>query len=228
MTAIELTDRPAIDRTSRRGSIVLVLLVAVILIAAAAGLVIIGKDRAGPYILVLLSVLGIIGVFSLFAVASGILRIAGEEANPVLKPVVDGANDGIVVTDANGRVLYANSAYRTLVNAVDPNDVRPVERAFIGDPNVSEAVFRLLRAAREGRRLQEEVRVAGLRNEPAKWIRLRIRPLSDDAKASRITVWTVADVTRERERQENVFQELQQAIDYLDHAPVGFFSAETA
>jgi two-component system cell cycle sensor histidine kinase/response regulator CckA len=226
MMALELTDRPAIDRTSRRGSIVLVLLVALILIAAAAGLVIIGRERAGPYILVLLSVLGMIGVFSLFAVASGILRIAGDEANPVLKPVVDGAGDGIVVTDANGRVLYANAAYRALVNAVDPNDVRPVERAFIGDPNVSEAVFRLLRAAREGRRLQEEVRVAGPRNEPARWIRLRIRPLVDDGKSSRVTVWTVADVTRERERQENVFQELQQAIDYLDHAPVGFFSAE--
>ena len=35
-----------------------------------------------------------------------------------------------------------------------------------------------------------------------------------------------SDVTRERERQENVFQELQHAIDYLDHAPAGFFSVD--
>jgi two-component system cell cycle sensor histidine kinase/response regulator CckA len=41
-----------------------------------------------------------------------------------------------------------------------------------------------------------------------------------------MTVWSLADVTRELERHENVFQELQQAIDYLDHAPAGFFSAE--
>ena len=33
-------------------------------------------------------------------------------------------------------------------------------------------------------------------------------------------------MTRERERQENVFQELQHAIDYLDHAPAGFFSVD--
>src|SRR5262249_57804474 len=39
-----------------------------------------------------------------------------------------------------------------------------------------------------------------------------------------LTAWSLADVTRERERQENVFQELQHAIDYLDHAPAGFFS----
>ena len=39
-------------------------------------------------------------------------------------------------------------------------------------------------------------------------------------------MWTVADVTRDRERHENVFQELQHAIDYLDHAPAGFFSID--
>ena len=43
---------------------------------------------------------------------------------------------------------------------------------------------------------------------------------------ARMTVWSIADVTRDLERQENVFQELQHAIDYLDHAPAGFFSAE--
>ena len=39
--------------------------------------------------------------------------------------------------------------------------MRPVERVFIGDPDASEAIYRLLKAAREGQRLQEEVRVAG-------------------------------------------------------------------
>src|ERR1700748_102411 len=101
MSAYELTERPAVDRTGRRGSIILVLVVALVLIAAAAGLVIVGRERAGSYILVLLSVLGMIGVFSLFAVAAGILRVAVDESNPVLRAVVDGAVDGIVVTDSN-------------------------------------------------------------------------------------------------------------------------------
>ncbi len=35
-------------------------------------------------------------------------------------------------------------------------------------------------------------------------------------------------MTAERERQENVFQELQHAIDYLDHAPAGFLSINPA
>jgi two-component system cell cycle sensor histidine kinase/response regulator CckA len=54
-------------------------------------------------------------------------------------------------------------------------------------------------------------------------LRLRVQPLDDSGKMS---VWSVADITRDRERQENVFQNLQHAVDYLDHAPAGFFSAD--
>ena len=140
--------------------------------------------------------------------------------------MVDAASDGILVTDARGRVLYANAAYLELIGATDANDVRPIERAFIGDPDVSEAVYRLLNAAREGRRLQEEVRIGAHRGETGRWLRMRVRPLGAARREARMTVWSLADVTRELERQENVFQELQHAIDYLDHAPAGFFSAE--
>ncbi len=218
--------RGAVDQTERGGSIGLVLLVALALVGAAVGLLFIGRGDAELYILGILAALATAGVFSLFAYASGILRFSGRESgNPLIKAIADGAVDGIVVTDSAGRVLYANSAYRDLVDATDPHEVRPIERVFIGDPDVSESVYRLLKASREGRKLQEEVRVPGLNGEPARWLRLRVRPLAD-GKNAHTTVWTIADVTRDRERQENVFQELQHAIDYLDHAPAGFFSAD--
>jgi two-component system, cell cycle sensor histidine kinase and response regulator CckA len=222
--------RVPMDRTQASrggGSIGLVLLIALVLVGAAAGLVFIGRANAEPYILVLLAVLAMVGVFLLFALAAGILRASGREAaSPLLKSVVDHANEGILVTDAGGRVLYANPAYLTLVEAADAKDVRPVERVFIGDPGVSEAVYRLLKAAREGRRGQEEVRVGAHKGEAGRWLRIRVRPLGEGKRESRMTVWSLADVTRELERHENVFQELQNAIDYLDHAPAGFFSAE--
>ena len=125
-------------------------------------------------------------------------------------------------------MFYANVTYLDLIGAADSNDVRPIEQVFIGDPDVSESIYRLLKAAREGRRLQEEVRIAGASGTPARWLRMRVRPLGQDKRDARMTVWSIADVTRDRERQENVFQELQHAIDYLDHAPAGFFSADAA
>src|SRR4051812_28294221 len=226
----ETSRATSVDRSQaagRGGSIGMVLLVAIALVGAAVGLLLVGRGNAGPYILALLAFLAMAGVFSLFAMATGILRVAGKDtgANPMLKAVVDEAVGGLLVTDPRGRVIYANAAYLDLVGATDPNDVRPVERVFIGDPDVSEAVYRLLKAAREGRRAQEEVRVTGLK-KVVSWLRLRVRPLGDAKGASKLTLWTVTDVTRDRERQENIFQELQHAIDYLDHAPAGFFSVD--
>jgi two-component system cell cycle sensor histidine kinase/response regulator CckA len=213
------------ERGERRGSIAMVLLVAVGLVVAAAGLLLVGRGQAGSYVAVLLALLGVVGVFALFALAAGVLRLSGREpGNSLLDNVLENAYEGVVVTDSHGRVLYSNAAYRAFAEAAGPDDVRPVERVFVGDPDVSEAVYRLLRAAKDGRRLQEEVRIAGPRGQTARWLRLRVRPLG--ARGSKAAVWTVADVTRDRERQENVFQELQHAIDYLDHAPAGFFSVD--
>jgi two-component system, cell cycle sensor histidine kinase and response regulator CckA len=221
--------RVPIDRTlaGRGGSIGLVLLIALVLVGAGAGLVFIGRANAEPYVLALLALLATAGVFLLFALAAGILRVSGREAgNPLLKAVVDGAPEGTLVTDQSGRVLYANAAYLGLVEVAASKDVRPIERVFIGDPGVSEAVYRLLKAAREGRRGQEEVRIGAHKGEAGRWLRIRVRPLGEGKREARMTVWLIADVTRELERHENVFQELQHAIDYLDHAPAGFFSAE--
>jgi two-component system, cell cycle sensor histidine kinase and response regulator CckA len=223
--------RRSVDRSTsqaaRGGSIMLVLLVAVLLVAAATGIVMVGGSKADPYILAFLAVLATIGVFSLFAMACGILRVsAAGSGHAMLKSVVDNAFDGIVVTGSDGQVLYANAAYLDLTDASDANDMRPVERAFIGDAEASEAIYRLLKAARDGKRLQEEVRVAGSKGRPARWLRFRIRPLGDSRREGGLTVWSLSDVTRERAHQENVFQELQHAIDYLDHAPAGFFSVD--
>ncbi|WP_163368318.1 hypothetical protein, partial [Enterobacter hormaechei] len=40
------------------------------------------------------------------------------------------------------------------------------------------------------------------------------------------TVWTVEDISRDRQNAESAFETLQKAIDFLDHAPAGFFSME--
>ena len=146
--------RPMIDLSiGRGGSIVLVLLVAVLLVGAATAIVLIGGNNADPYILGFLAVLATVGVFSLFAFACGILRpSAAPTDRPLIKALVDGATDAIVVTDGDGRVVYVNAAYLDLIGATGLHDMRPVERAFIGDADASEAIYRLLKAAREGRR----------------------------------------------------------------------------
>src|ERR1700760_4767944 len=210
---------------ARSGSILLVLVVAASLVAVAVALMTIGRAQAQPYILGLLAVLAMVGLFSLFAFAAGIARFADRSTDdPVMGRIPDHAADGLAVTDPRGHVVYFNPAYLALTGAANAQDVRPVERVFIGNPDVSEAVFRLLKAAREGKRQQEEVRIAGQDGGHGRWLRMRVRPLGAGKRETRYAVWSIADITRDRERQEDVFQELQHAIEYLDHAPCGFFS----
>ena len=85
--------RPSsVDRTfttGRGGSIGLVLLVCLALIAAAGGFLLVGRDNSGPYVLVFLGVLAMVGVFALFALACGIMRVGNGSGHPVLKAMAD-------------------------------------------------------------------------------------------------------------------------------------------
>ena len=106
--------------------------------------------------------------------------------------------------------------------------MRPVERLFTGAPEVSEAIYRLAQAAREHRTGTEEIRLSP---SPRRRAGIRLVPGPRAARCrvpagGRRRSGPIADVTHERERQENVFQELQHAIDYLDHAPAGFLSID--
>ena len=220
----------AYERTERAGSPGLVLLFAVLFVIAAASSSFLPPQQAARLTIGLLALLAVVGVVGLFAYAFGFLQFAGPSArNDVTKQIADTAPDGLLVTEGENRALYANESYMTLAGAREAVDIRTVERLFSGAADVSEGVYRLAQAAREGKHGAEELRLsppltgAG----PVGWYRIRVRPL-DRAGDTQATLWSVADVTRERERHENVFQELRHAIDFLDHAPAGFFSANSA
>ncbi|UXN72465.1 PAS domain-containing protein [Devosia sp. A8/3-2] len=54
---------------------------------------------------------------------------------------------------------------------------------------------------------------------------MRPLPESDETKKP-LVIWSVEDITRDRDNNESAFRDLQRAIDYLDHSPAGFFSAD--
>ncbi|RDJ27868.1 PAS domain-containing sensor histidine kinase [Bosea caraganae] len=221
------TATTAIDRSDKPGHIGVILLVAGLLVGAAIALGFIANEWAQPLILGLLALLSVIGVFGLFAFAIGLVQFSGRAArNDLTKTLVDSAEDGVVVTEGENRIVYANEAYLALAGARSAGDIRPVERLFTGRAEVSEAIYRLATAAREGRRLVEEIRLEPALNDGGTvgWYRVRVAPVRRDGRPA--MQWTVSDVTPERERQENAFQELQHAIDYLDHAPAGFLSID--
>ena len=217
-----------IDRSQRHGSMSLLMLVTLFIVGAVAAMLYLGESSYATILTILLATFAAVGVLAAFLYAMGILQFAGRAArNDITKLIVDGATDGHLVVDREGKILYANGAYQAFCGALPGRvaSVRPVERLFSGAPDVSEAAYRLAQAAREGRIGQEVIRlVPALAGGGAHgWYRVRVRPMNTGPVNA--VHWTVSDVTREHERHENEFQELQEAISYLDNAPAGFFVA---
>jgi two-component system cell cycle sensor histidine kinase/response regulator CckA len=216
-----------IDNSDRPGHFGWVLLLAAVLAGAVLSLRFLGNEQAQPLILGLLAFFAMAGVFFLFALAIGVIQFAGKTVrNDVTKLMADTAGEGLVAIDSDGRIIYANETYLALAGA-GGGEVRPVERLFIGTPEVSEAIYRLAQAAREHRTGTEEIRLSPSLDGGHEfgWYRVRVRSMARSGSRE-ATLWSIADITHERERQENVFQELQHAIDYLDHAPAGFLSID--
>ena len=220
-------------RARRGGGLVAVLILAVLFIAVAVALAILPKSQATPLVFALLGVLSVIGVFSLFAASVGILRFRSEaQPNALSDAIVNTFDAAMALVDDTDRIIWANRAYLTLAGAQSAASAPLPGKLYSGNPEMAEATYRLSKAARDRRFHFEEVRIGGTGDDEeasdAIWLRIRTWPLQKvegSGRRRKMSVWQIDDITSDRERQESVFQELQHAIDFLDHAPAGFFSA---
>ncbi len=217
--------QPVVDRIDRTANPFLLALLGLALAGVAAG-VWLAPNGLGPTIVSSAVVaLAFFGALGLLLIAFGLLQFPARAGrSDTAKAIADSSPDGVVVTDSRARIVYANAAYRALSGE---GELRPVERVFAGSPDVSESVYRLSQAAKSGKSASEDLRLAPpLAGDGAvAWYRIRVRPLEGVTREG-ASAWTVSDETREHDRHETFFQDLQHAIDYLDHAPAGFFSAE--
>lgn len=225
---------PVISQPMHSGGLWRVLVLAVFFIAVAVGFTLFGEHVAAELILLFLGVLGVIGVFSLFALAAGLFRFAsGTERRTMSRAVVDSLPYGALVTERDGRILYANQGYAEVSGLGGDGPPAGVPRLFANQPEAAEAMYRLTRAAREGRPTTEDIRLmqklggASTADGRPVWYRVGVRALPEIEGATKpLILWTLEDISRDRENQENIFLELQRAIDYLDHAPAGFFASD--
>jgi two-component system cell cycle sensor histidine kinase/response regulator CckA len=214
----------------------LLVLLALGVAVGAVGLAMLNREAAEPFVLTVLAGLAMIGVFALFAGAAGILRFGerGERADNLARVLVDNLPLGALVTTPRGHIVYANEAYSRMFPPPDGEGLLSVEQVFSGNSQISEQVFRLARAARQGGTWEEEFPVtpdkaAADGNNATRWYRLSVRQLPYGSRmraGAAHTLWLISDVTSERQNEDTEFENLQQMIDYLDGAPAGFLSAD--
>jgi signal transduction histidine kinase/ActR/RegA family two-component response regulator len=174
-------DYPGVlERGNRRGLILRAFAATAAILGLAVVLWLTGSERAAAFTLILLVVLSAIGVFALLAALTGVLRLAGEDPTPgFVRSVLDGASEGIAVTTGTGRVIYANPALRARVRP--ELDFRTIDQAFGAESGNAEALYRLIKAACEGRDAQEDIHTG---------LSIRVRPLPGGVGGSQLMAWT--------------------------------------
>ncbi|EDQ33492.1 PAS domain S-box [Hoeflea phototrophica DFL-43] len=225
---------PLVDRSAKPRSVSRLIFLALVMIGASVTFFLFKDKLNNDLMLGVLGVLAVVGIFFLVSTVIGFVTIMPKTTtDPLARAFIDTHPEGTLVTDEKGRVIYANQAYGRITGTTSASDVQSIEAILSRHRDSAEAVYRLTNAMRDGEAGQEEFRMTHALNDSqdtgsgAYWYRLRGRPVSDgDGEgASRLMAWQLADISQERTEQEMVFKELQNAINYLDHAPVGFFSA---
>jgi two-component system cell cycle sensor histidine kinase/response regulator CckA len=216
--------------TGIRGGSGFVAVFSVMLVGCFGALALLSSGAAEPLVLAIMALLATIGVFFLFGVAAGHIRV-NEDANgdDLARAALVAIDDGVVMTDASGRVVWANAAGQTLLGKSESGRIHTIIETFGGEPTSAEALFRLSRAAEAGETLAEDVPVRSALGGRTlnRWIRVRVAPADAVAAAhGRVTVWHLTDVTSEHSRSHEALGEVRARLALYDGLPVGVFAAD--
>ena len=222
---------PIVDQAARPDAITRLIIFIVVLTGSAIVFGIFRERLGDPFLVGMLGVLAMIGVGYLFATAIGFVQIAPRSpADGLSKAFVDSMSQGLLLTDVKGRVVYANRAYADMTGATTASDLKTVEGLLSDVPEASSTITQLASGLRDGEANDGEFRLAqSIRPGAApgaRWYRVRARAFNVPSQRQPLNAWQLADISPERAEQERFFLDLQQAIDHLDHAPAGFFSAD--
>jgi two-component system cell cycle sensor histidine kinase/response regulator CckA len=216
----------------RRGWPLLSLALAVLLALVTAGIAWLLRGWVPAWLLAIGAVLSFLGLVILFGLLAGIVHIGPRDREQAFfQGLLDAIGDACVVTDAKGRALYGNSAYLKLVSAAGLARLVGIENIYAGHPEFARHIYRLSQSVRERRAGVEEIRLAagssaaGAKADDPVWIRISVSPIETEPDAG-LALWRHQDISADRAKQEGAFAHLQYIINYLDHAPAGFFSAD--
>ncbi|MCW5730723.1 MAG: PAS domain S-box protein [Alphaproteobacteria bacterium] len=144
------------------------------------------------------------------------ISLLDQPARMALSAVEEAPNARLIVDRAD-RLLYHNPAYRRLVGHVRGPVPGPMA-LFGSDPELAEKVRRLRHQGTGGLDFSR-IGPGGERQ----WLRLSVQRANNGAAAE---YWRIEDISAEHELTSTIHAELRRLSDFIDRAPVGFFSAD--
>ncbi|WP_455482577.1 ATP-binding protein [Bartonella sp. B35(2025)] len=172
--------------------------------------------------------LAVIGVSTLILIGMGILRYdVAHLYEDFDLSILNSTDDAIMISDLSGFVYYSNQNYRKIFTYKPESSCYAVIADLPGSGTLS---YRLKVAACDDFVTQEELRMErsifshSTQKSPF-WYNISVQPIIRRKK--KFLFWRITDISHLQKYRETFFSNLQEAINHLDQAPVGFLSVNT-
>ena len=150
------------------------------------------------------------------------MRLARAEARLVLETAaIDALPQARLVTDQDGRAIIANGAWTREFGFDTARPLAALESRIKGDADALAQLARLKSAAASGGTARGEFQWR--RGEGAEWRDVSVAPLG---RLAGFALWGMEDITARKEMEQIVREEQEKLIDFLENAPIGFYSVD--
>ncbi|PIT68510.1 response regulator [Bartonella tribocorum] len=170
-------------------------------------------------------ILAIIGVATLALSGIGLLRYHASWSHEDFdSSIFNRSDDAIVISDFSGFVYYSNQKYqRILTYKLEGSCYRVIADL----PGAGALSYRLKVAAYNNLSVQEELKVeqpifTDSTQKKSAWYNISVQPITKQKK--NFLFWRISDISHLQQTREVFFSNLQESINHLDQAPVGFIS----
>ncbi len=204
------------------------------MIVAAAGALVFGllaSSSGKPVLLTVIAVLAMLGMFLIFGVAAGHIRIGARVApGDLLKAAADASDEPQILAHQDSTVVYANAALEDMFGRHEAGPFAALDAVMSAEPEATQALFRLTRAAERGESRSEDVRLRpGPSRRPA-WVRISVRPFVSTGNGDgtllrqRLALWRIRDISKDKAQEAQRVGTLETALAAFDTMPAGFMS----
>jgi len=207
-------------------------IVPVICVMAAAGTVVLAlaaTQASEPFLLTLMASLAMLGVFFLFGLMAGHIRI-GERVrrDDLMAAFTENLDTGLLLTSRDGLVHYSNARLGDMIGRTAVGEAVTLDAAFGSEAGSAEAMFRLTRAGARGQPWREVFEVRNASGGP-RHMSVSCKPLQlagHERDLGPLVCWAIADITEERAADLARLASLQIAAGLYDQSPIGFLSVD--
>jgi two-component system cell cycle sensor histidine kinase/response regulator CckA len=126
------------------------------------------------------------------------------------------------IIDPHGRLVYANSTFHRMFGAEGQASLVAMEQQLASDPAARDQLETLKRVARQGSAAQAEIQVK-TPDGRVEWRNIEATPLPGFPRS---VVLRIDDTTSRREMEQIIREEQEKLVDFLENAPVGFYSVD--